>query len=358
MNNSKNNFEFNNETNVEIKAMGKIAEGYTVIPNNIMNDMRNIGSDSFTVFAKILQYVNSNKNKISVAGLSTLTGLTKNRVSKALNKLIDLGYIRRYTKFNGNIKNGYIYEIYGERQITETNEREHVGNARRTENKYTDTQYTENTYYNNKKEKIKGFKKEKDVVVVVGEKSKETSKDEKIIELYKQYKIQLRVMPQMKKLLLKYSSKIELELYEEIFMLASEDNVKSKYNFIKTLLESFDKKGISNLEDYKMDCNNFKSNKQVNTNKTNYKSSKGQKNSSNNNKIHTRYHDVCSSLDNMTQNEVEESIAISQYIKFNNEVHIRKIYTRAMENGISSISENNRKSIINYAIEKDLVIPR
>lgn len=366
-----NDFNFNNDTNVEIKAMGQLAEGFTVIPNNIMNDMPDIKAEGFMVFAKILQYVNSKTNKISVAGLSKLTGLTKGRVSKGLNNLISLGYIKRYVKYNGNIKNGYVYEIYGERQPIDEELRETVGNTRRIENWDTETQYTENTYNkkeNRKKEKEK--KENKDVVDVdvrgnfeldlEGKKANEKLvKENMIIELYKTYKIQSRVMPQMRKLLLTYSDKMDLELYEEIFMLASEDHVKSKYKYIQDLLVKFDTKGIYTLEAYKLNCEEFKSSKKVNISQSNSKSNEWAKNGSKRKPFKTRFHGVCNTLENMGEDEVEETLAISQYKKFNNTQAINKVYRKAIEKGLNSLStEEVRQSIINYAIFENLEIPK
>ena len=298
---------FDNKTNVEFKAMGNLANGYTVIPNNVMNDMKNMTPDGFCVFGKILQYINSDKNKISVLGLSTLTGLTKGRVSKALNKLIELGYIKRIPKMNGNIINGYVYEIYVERQVNTESLRETVGKSRLDENKDAEMEDIENTDYKKEKEKKEKEKKEKKVVVDGDDKEK------LLIDLYKSYKIQPRVMPQMKKLLLTYKDKIELELYEEIFMLASEDSVKSKYKYIKELLETFDKKSIYTLEAYNLDCKSYKEAKNVNTKATTNKSFKNENNEP---KVKTRFHNVKQTFSEYTPEELKEIIKESQKRKF------------------------------------------
>lgn len=361
-------FNFDKKTNVEIKAMGKLAEGFTVIPNNIMNDIPNITADGFTIFAKILQYMNSDKNKISVVGLSKLTGLSKGRVSKGLNKLIELGYVKRYKKMNGNIINGFIYEIYGERQIQDEELREHVGNSRCPKKQDTETEYTENTDNKKEKEKKEKEKKEKKVVVVDSQekqkaKFKSIEVDEKlvkgnmILEIYKTYKLQARVMPQMKKLLLTYADKMDLGLYEEIFMLASEDNVKSKYKYIKELLEKFDSKGIYTLESYKMDCKKFKEEKQVNTSKDKSKVFKGKKNDLQAQKIVTRFHNINQRIDNYSQEELEETVLVSQSIKFGDD-NLRTLYTRAIKNGLNSLhTEQGKIAVVKYAEKRNLEVP-
>ena len=376
-------FNFDEKTNVEIKAMGKLAEGFTVIPNNIMNDIPNITADGFTIFAKILQYINSDKNKISVLGMAKLTGLSKGKVSKGLNKLIELGYIERKIKWKNNIKNGYIYEIYGEPKIREKREkerneelhkkcnekiRESIGNSRRPENWDTESGYPENTYNKKEKEKKEKEKKEKKVVVVDSQekqkaKFKSIEVDEKlvkenmILEIYKTYKLQARVMPQMKKLLLAYADKMDLGLYEEIFMLASEDNVKSKYKYIKELLEKFDSKGIYTLESYKMDCKKFKEEKQVNTSKDKSKAFKDKKNNSQAQKIVTRFHNINQRIDNYSQEELEETLLVSQSIKFGDD-NLRTLYARAIKKGLNSLhTEQGRIAVVKYAEKRNLEVP-
>lgn len=111
--------EFKSSNSSEFIAAGGLVHGYTVIPNQIMNDISRITSDGFTVLAKIFQYINNPEHKISVQGLATQTGLSKNRVSKALNKLIETGYIKRIPKKRGNLIAGYIYKVYDTPQKVE-----------------------------------------------------------------------------------------------------------------------------------------------------------------------------------------------------------------------------------------------
>ena len=111
--------DFKSNNSSEFIAAGGLVHGYTVIPNQIMNDIQNITSDGFTVLAKIFQYINNPQHKISVQGLSKQTGLSKDRTSKALKKLIEAGYIVRIPKKRGNLIAGYIYQVYDKPQ-TET----------------------------------------------------------------------------------------------------------------------------------------------------------------------------------------------------------------------------------------------
>ena len=76
-------------------ASSKLAQGFTVIPNEIMNDMKLMGPDAYFVFGKILQYITNPDHKITIQGLSTQLGVSKTRVSNGLNKLIEIGYISK-----------------------------------------------------------------------------------------------------------------------------------------------------------------------------------------------------------------------------------------------------------------------
>lgn len=377
----------NNETNMEVYRRGTLKDGYTMILNQALNDKELTSCpEAVVVFLKLQQYMNSATNKISIRGISTQTGLSVGKVGKAFKKLIELGYVSREPKFNGNIINGYRYGVYDIREENvnfyekSTNENstenstknygETIENSRCIENRDIEMGYIENMKLINKISKKENKKKEnKDVVVGERENSelnlegkeanKKLIKETMIIELYKTYKIQNRVMPQMKKLLLSYADKIDIELYEEIFMLASEDNVKSKYKYIQDLLVKFDTKGIYTLEAYKLDCENFKSNKQVSNSNSNSKSYKGAKNGSKDKKVHTRYHDVNNRLDGMSENYIDETLAIDQYIKFNSTFEIRKLYMKAMNLGLNSLgSDEARKIVMMFAFDENLEVPK
>ena len=176
---SENKSQFKSSNQSVFKPSGNLVEGFTVIPNGIMNDIKMMTPDAFTVFAKILQYISNPEHKISIQGLSTQVGLSKDRISKALKKLIEIGYVVRTPIKNGNLTNGYIYEIFDKPQVANV---ENTNLHRNPENKDTEIQDTK-FQYANKENKNKENKKKENKVVVVGE------EQTKLLELYKTFKI-------------------------------------------------------------------------------------------------------------------------------------------------------------------------
>lgn len=239
-------------------ASSKLAQGFTVIPNEIMNDMKLMGPDAYFVFGKILQYITNPDHKITIQGLSTQLGVSKTRVSNGLNKLIEIGYIKRTPLKNGNLTNGYLYEVFSEKQNVDitnvndnvnTNVNEKTNNDESTENttshrnpKNWDTENRDTNFcdtdfrYANKENNNNNYiNKENEVVVGV-------EKETKLIELYKSFKIEKRFMPHTKKLLLKYANKFDLDVFEQVFIAASEESVSKKYAYMKQVFENLDKK--------------------------------------------------------------------------------------------------------------------
>ena len=149
--------DFKSNNSSEFIAAGGLVHGYTVIPNQIMNDIPNITSDGFTVLAKIFQYINNPQHKISIQGLSTQTGLSKDRVSKALKKLIEAGYIIRTPKKRGNLIAGYLYQVYDKPQNETV---ENTTSCRNPGFQDTENQDTKNQDTKNQDTKIQDANKE------------------------------------------------------------------------------------------------------------------------------------------------------------------------------------------------------
>ena len=287
-------FKSNNST--EFKAIGNLAEGYTVVPNGVMNDIVNIGADAFTVLIKIFQFINNPNHKISVQGLSTQTGLSKNRVSKAINKLRDLGYIVREPKKRGNLTIGYTYFVY-DKPIENTNV------YRNPQIKDSENNDSENGDTNKENKKKENKKKENNVVV-----EKQNSKLNALLNLCNQYQIQKKITPTLKRLVEKYSSTVDVEVFEQIFIDASSENVKSKYRYIEQVLKTLDEKNIKTIDEYVKDKESFKNNK-ANTKKM--------KNDTK--KLNPKIHNFSGSRNfaKYTAEELEKKLLESQKGKFN-----------------------------------------
>ena len=288
-------FKSNNST--EFKAMGNLAEGYTVVPNGVMNDIINIGADAFTVLIKIFQFINSPNHKISIVGLSTQTGLSKNRVSKAINKLRDLGYIVREPKKRGNLTIGYTYFVY-DKPI------ENANAYRNPQIKDSENNDSENGDANKENKKKENKKKENNVVVV----EKQNSKLNTLLNLCNQYQIQKKITPTLKRLIESYSNRISVEVFEQIFIDASSENVKSKYRYIEQVLKTLDDKNIKTIDDYVKDKESFKNNKANTKKMKNYTK-----------KLNPKIHNFSRSANfaKYTAEELEKKLLESQKGKFN-----------------------------------------
>lgn len=351
-------------------ASSKLAQGFTVIPNEIMNDMKLMGPDAYFVFGKILQYITNPDHKITIQGLSTQLGISKTRISNGLNKLIEIGYIKRTPLKNGNLTNGYLYEVFSEKQNVDitnvndnvntnvsekTNNDESVENTTShrnpknwdTENRDTNFCDTDFRYANKENNNNNYINKENEVVVGV-------EKETKLIELYKSFKIEKRFMPHTKKLLLEYANKFDLDVFEQVFIAASEESVSKKYAYMKQVFENLDKKNIVTLDDYQKDQAEFKNKKQ---NKKDKGKTVTKDTGKENKKPLTKYHDTFNEhYKNYTSDELDDKLRQS---KCNNNNNLEEqLYLAAVENGFNSLSNLSQSRVLHYATENNLDIPK
>lgn len=361
-------FESSNES--KFIASAELAKGFTVIPNEIMNDMNLLGPNAFFVFAKILQYISNPNHVISIQGLATQLGVSKTRVSNGLNKLIKVGYIKRTPLKNGNLTNGYLYEVFSEKQNVDitnvndnvntnvnekTNNDESIENTTShrnpknwdTENRDTNFCDTDFRYANKENNNNNYINKENEVVVGV-------EKETKLIELYKSFKIEKRFMPHTKKLLLEYANKFDLDVFEQVFIAASEESVSKKYAYMKQVFENLDKKNIVTLDDYQKDQAEFKNKKQ---NKKDKGKTVTKNTGKENKKPLTKYHDTFNEhYKNYTSDELDDKLRQS---KSNNNNNLEEqLYLAAVENGFNSLSDLSQSRVLHYATENNLDIPK
>ena len=245
--------EFNNKTS--IRVVGSSKYGYTVIPNNVMNDISNIGGNSFLVLAKTLQYAHSPEHTITVRGLSKVLPLSVNVISKALNNLIELGYARRRTLYKGNLKSGYEYEVTT-KPFDFDSDTDHlfVNNVKSIENTTSSRSHRIND--TDRSHDISDHEN-CDIINKIGKKENKEDEEEASLvkrllqKYYSEYQLSKKKLPHIKKMIESYSSKFDLDLWEEIFITASDDGVINKYKYIKAFLEDLVKDNIYTLNDYK-----------------------------------------------------------------------------------------------------------
>ena len=113
-------------------------------------------------------------------------------------------------------------------------------------------------------------------------------------------------MPHTLKLLNKYSEYFNLDVFEYIFIQASEDSVDKKYNYIKTLLEDYFDNKVFTMNDLTQYNQKYKeSNKK--TKSTTKKESK---------QVKTRFHNVNDHTKNYMPDELEKLLKENQDTKF------------------------------------------
>ena len=130
-------------------------------------------------------------------------------------------------------------------------------------------------------------------------------------------------MPHTKKLLLEYANKFDLDVFEQVFIAASEESVSKKYAYMKQVFENLDKKNIVTLDDYPL----------------------------------TKYHDTFNEhYKNYTSDELDDKLRQS---KSNNNNNLEEqLYLAAVENGFNSLSDLSQSRVLHYATENNLDIPK
>ena len=166
------------------------------------------------------------------------------------------------------------------------------------------------TLLNNNNNKIITKQNNDSVEVVVSE------KETKLVELYKSFKLEKRVMPHTLKLLKENVDKFDLEVFEQIFISASEDSVIKKYAYIKTTLATLEGKGIFTIRQYDDDQEQRKSTK--NKTKATGSSNLVTKNTNKAPTFKTRFHNINESFRNYTPEELEKLVKENQKGKFDN----------------------------------------
>lgn len=164
------------------------------------------------------------------------------------------------------------------------------------------------TLLNNNNNKIITKQNNDSVVVVVSEKEKQ------LLEMYKSFKLEKRVMPHTLKLLKENIDKFDLEVFEQIFISASEDSVIKKYAYIKTTLATLESKGIFTICQYNEDQEQRKATK--NKTKATGSSNPVAKNTNKAPAFKTRFHNINESFRNYTPEELEKLIEENQKNKF------------------------------------------
>jgi hypothetical protein len=122
---------------------------------------------------------------------------------------------------------------------------------------------------------------------------------EKLIEIYKSLKLEKRVMPHTLKLIRENAHSFSKEVWDEIFILVSEDNVTSKFKYMRKLVNDFKENNIVTIKD--LDRYNAK-----------YKESKANKSKQRDSRPKTRFHNINDRTQNYTPEQLEALLLANQ----------------------------------------------
>lgn len=239
------NTKFYNETYFEFEEQFEV--GFTTVPNFILNDTR-LSYKALGIYVQILQYKFTGKHKIYLNTLSMYRTDGKTSVAAGMDELDRYGYITRVQLRNEKGHYRGVKYIVRSKPTPVENTPSHPS----SENQLSDNPNYESTLLINKIG-LKENKKKENIDV-----DDAPSKLDQLKKLFMTYKIQKRLMPQMINLLSSYVDKLDLEVWEEIFVQASEDSVAKKYNYIKTLLEEFTAAKVKTKNDLDVYNKNYK----------------------------------------------------------------------------------------------------
>ncbi|EQF26803.1 replication initiation and membrane attachment family protein [Clostridioides difficile CD160] len=201
----------------------------------------------------------------------------------------------------------------------------------------TTVQERENLPYSNTDSSDTDFK------VVVDEENKIN----KIENLYVKLKVDKEVKPGMKKLIEKNIDNLDIEIWEQIFINVSENDIKKKYSYIKKILENLKEKNIKTIKEFEND------NRLYNEQKSKRKYSKN------------KFDNFNGSLKNKNENYINEKIKASQDVKYGEKEDIleeddninKKVYEKAVEDKWNC-GAPIKKIAIEYAIKYNLPYPK
>lgn len=271
----------NNETYFEFDEI--LNTGFTTIPNTILNDTR-LSFKAVGVYVQILQYRNTGSHKVYLKSLANYRTDKKTAVSTALKELEMCGYIsKEYIRNEKGQMQGMKYIVRMNPIVKST---ENTTNEPNSENLISEKPTSENTPLKIKYNKKENIKKEN------------IDDDEaKLIDLYKSFKLEKRVMPHTTKLL-KENKHISLEVFEQIFINATnKDNV---YRYLQEVIKDLNNNKITSLADFTKHIESRK------------KSNKRNKNL----KKKTTAHNINQTFEKYNSDELEKMLLENQKYKF------------------------------------------
>ena len=295
---------------------GVLSKGFGVMPKLVATDI-NLSIEAKAIYAYICSYAGNGES--AFPKLNTMLyhlQISKTRFYKHFGLLKEHGYIevQRRRKLNSETNkwsadsNLYVIKQLIVKSEEEANEKNNVVNDTNYDESIGNTKVSELPHFeehqNDETQNRSLINKNSINKNSINKNSKSvcnSEKETKLLELYKTFNIEKKVMPHSIKLLKEYCDKFDLDVFEEVFIDTIENAKDSKFKYMRKTLEELNNKNIKTLEDLKQDKEDYKDSK---------KTTKEPK------QVKTRFHNITDRTQNYTPEELEHLLKENQAAKY------------------------------------------
>ena len=303
---------------------GVLSKGFGVMPKLVATDI-NLSIEAKAIYAYICSYAGNGES--AFPKLNTMLyhlQISKTRFYKHFELLKDHGYIevQRRRKLNTETNkwsadsNLYIIKQLIVKSEEEANEKNNDANDTDYDKSIENTNVSELPHFeehqNDEHQNRSLINKNSINKNSINKNSKSvcsSEKETKLLEMYKAFNIEKKVMPHSIKLLKEYCHKFDLDVFEEVFIDTIENAKDSKFKYMRKILEELDNKNIKTIDDFKQDKENYKAAKK----NTKTKSSKVANEFK---PVKTRFHNINDNTKNYTPEELEQLLKENQAAKY------------------------------------------
>ena len=315
------NFDDLTTTKVEIDTNSILNNGYGLISQEVMRD-KTISVQAKSIYSYLCSMAGNDGIAYPTQALMIdELSMNKTTFNKYLKEILSTGYVKvTQTRKSGKAYKN-VYTITMDKRDIEPNRKAYAQIAMQNKKKRPSKQVnnlpsqclkiydTDEQCHKKQETEIydsKSNSSKSNIVVVV---DPITTNENKVIDLYKSFKLEKRVTPHMIKLLKQYANKLDLKIFEDIFINTLEKKPDSNFKYIRHILESLDAKSIRSFEEYNLDMEQHRKYK----NKTTKKATSTRKES---NSIKTTQHNINQTFKKYNASELERLLLENQKNKF------------------------------------------
>lgn len=321
---AKLNFDEITKTKVELDPNSILKNGYGLISQEVMRN-KNISIQAKSIYSYLCSMAGNDGIAYPTQALMVdELCMNKTTFNKYLKEILSTGYIKvTQTRKNGKAYKN-VYTITMDKRDIEPNRKTYMKISIENKKKKPLTQVNNLPSQCIKIYDIDRLCHKKQEIEICDSKSNSSknnivvveaidTNENKVIDLYKSFKLEKRVTPHMTKLLKEYSNKLDLQIFEDIFINTLEKKPDSNFRYIRSILESLTSKRITKFDDYKLDIKQHRNNNcSINKKKIKYS------NSNNMNTLNPKVHSFPGSANFMKYDpmELEKMLLESNRDKF------------------------------------------